>query len=138
MNRNTIAARETSKLAVGLLVADALACAVFVLLHAFDYTVILGLLLGTVGSLLNFYLLGVTMQRVAEKESGQKKAVQASYTLRMLMMIAFCVVGALLPWFQTYAVFVPFVLSTPVLLILQAIEKKRATPDASEETEAGN
>ena len=137
MNQS-IATRETSKLAVGLLVADALVCAVFMLLHAFDYTVILGLLLGTVGSLLNFFLLGVTMQKAAEKESGQKKTVQASYTLRMLMMIAFCVVGILLPWFQSYAVIAPFVLSTPVLLLLQAIEKKRAKPVASEDTEDGN
>ena len=126
MKGKSIAARETLKLGCGMLIGDALMCAVFALLGAFDYTVVLGALLGTAGSLLNFYLLGVTMQKTMNRESGQKKAVQLSYTLRMLMMIAVCIVGYLLPWFQTFAVIIPYLFATPVILILQAIEKKQS------------
>ena len=121
--------RETAKLAVGLLIADALMCAVFVLLGYFDYTVVLGALWGTLGAVLNFFLLGVTVQKAADRESGQKKAVQASYSLRMLMLAAFGVVGILLPWFQTYAVIIPLVLTTPIMLLLQAIENRRQKQD---------
>lgn len=118
--------RETAKLACGLLVADALMCGVYALLGHFDYTVPLGALWGTLGAVLNFLLLGVTMQKATERESGQKKTVQLSYSLRMLMMAAFCIAGILLPFFQTFAVIIPFLLATPIILLLQAIEKKKA------------
>ena len=116
---------ETLRLAAGLLAADVLVCVVFLLCHAFDYTVVLGALFGSAVAVGNFFLLGVTMQRAADRDSGQKKAVQLSYTLRMLMIAAAIVLGYLIPFFQLYAVLAPIVLATPVLLIMQAIAKKR-------------
>jgi hypothetical protein len=117
--------RETTRLAVGLLIVDAVACLVFLLLKKLDYTVPLGLLLGTAVELLNFWLLGRTVRHAMNKSSGQKTAVQGSYALRMLMIGAAVALGALAPCFNVFAVIVPIVAATPVILILQTIEKKK-------------
>ncbi len=117
--------RETIRLAVGLAAVDLLALLVFWYLKKLDYTVSLGLLLGTAVELLNFWLLGRTVRRAMNKGSGQKTTVQGSYALRMLMIGAAVALGALLPCFHVIAVIVPIVAATPVILILQAIEKKK-------------
>ena len=118
--------RETIRLAVGLAIVDLIALLVFWLLKKLDYTVPLGLLLGTAAAVLNFFLLGVTVRRATNKSSGQKATVQGSYALRMLMLGAFIALGALLPCFNVFAVIVPIVATTPVILALQAIDKKKA------------
>lgn len=117
--------RETARLAVGLAAVDLIACLVFWLLKKMDYTVPLGLLLGTAVAVLNFWLLGRTIRHAMNKESGQKATVQGSYALRLLMIGAAGALGALVPCFNVFAVLVPIVAATPVILILQAIEKKK-------------
>lgn len=118
--------RETKRLALGIGVADLLMIAVFVLLRRFDYTVVTGAILGTASAVLNFLLLGITVQTAANQQEGQKKLVQASYSLRMMLMCLTVILGAVLPWFHTVAVIVPFLLNTPIILILQAIDRRKA------------
>lgn len=118
--------RETARLALGLAAVDVIACLVFWFLKKPDYTVPLGLLFGTAVAVLNFWLLGRTVRRAMNKDSGQKATVQGSYALRMLMIGAAVALGALLPFFNVFAVIVPIVAMTPVILILQAIDKKKA------------
>lgn len=118
--------RETARLALGLAAVDVIACLVFWFLKKLDYTVPLGLLFGTAVAVLNFWLLGRTVRRAMNKDSGQKATVQGSYALRMLMIGAAVALGALLPFFNVFAVIVPIVAMTPVILILQAIDKKKA------------
>ena len=55
--------KETGHIAIGVLLADVLMCAVFAIVHKFDYTVVLGALLGTAIAVANFFLLGVTLQK---------------------------------------------------------------------------
>ena len=116
---------ETGRLCLGLLIVDILICGVFLLLKKFNYTVVLGVLLGSAGAVLNFFLLGVTMQKAANQDDGQKKLVQASYSLRMMLMALTVIVGALLPYFHTSAVIVPFLCNTPVILVLQLIDRAK-------------
>lgn len=129
MKVDPIVRRETLRLIMGLLAADVLAAGVFLLLEkvgwaTFDYTVILGLLLGTVIAAVNFFLLGLTIQKEMGKENP-KKSVQLSYTLRMLLMAAAVVAAALLPCFHVIATIVPLILTTPVVLIMRAITEKK-------------
>ena len=55
--------KETGHIAIGVLLGDVLMCAVFAIVHKFDYTVVLGALLGTAIAVANFFLLGVTLQK---------------------------------------------------------------------------
>lgn len=118
--------RETSHIALGLLAVDVLMCVVFFLSHRFDYTVVLGALLGSVFSLLNFFLLGLTIQKVIQKGEEPKKSVRLSYTLRMLMMMAVIVMGVFLPCFHVLAVIVPFLMTQPIILVMRALGVSKA------------
>ena len=55
---------ETKKVAAGTAVMTALMIAVFLILRKFDYTVILGALLGTLTAVGNFFLLALTVQHL--------------------------------------------------------------------------
>ena len=133
MKLDPIIRRETKHLALGIGVADLLMIAVFVLLRRFDYTVVTGAILGTAAAVLNFLLLGITVQTAANQQDGQKKLVQASYSLRMMMLCLTVILGAVLPWFHTVAVIVPLLLNTPIILLLQAIDRKKAKTHAEKE-----
>ena len=55
---------ETKKVAAGTAVMTALMVAVFLILRKFDYTVILGALLGAATAVGNFFLLALTVQHL--------------------------------------------------------------------------
>lgn len=113
--------RETIHTALGVLAVDAVMIMVFAALRHLDSSVLLGALFGTVFSVLNFFLLGVTVQKALQKKASQRKVVQLSYTLRMLLMLAVMVLGIVLPCFHAIAVIVPFLVQQPVILILRAL-----------------
>ena len=79
---------ETKKVAAGTAVMTALMIAVFLILRKFDYTVILGALLGAATAVGNFFLLALTVQHLTgsmpvlprdeeEKEEEEGKADEA-------------------------------------------------------------
>ena len=89
---------------------------VFALLHAampekvpFDLTVLFGGLGGSAVAVLNFFLMGLTIQRVTSTED-QKLAtayMRASYSRRMLMQGLWAVLAIVLPCFQFAAGLLP-------------------------------
>lgn len=127
--------RETGHIALGVLIADVMMCAVFALVGRFDYTVPLGALLGSVFAVGNFFLLGLTVQNAVEKGQDVKRFVRASYTGRMLLYVVCIVLAALLPCFQTVAAIVPLFMPQVVILVMRALglykpEPKKQPEDA--------
>ena len=102
MKLNNAIRRELVFVAAGLAVGDALICAVFALLHKFDYTVPLGAVWGSAFAFLNVYLLALRVQKVADSEDADKKIAQnrlrSSYFGRMMLMVFAIVVGVIVPW----------------------------------------
>ena len=99
---------ETQFIAGVVLVLSALMQIVFVVLGEWDYTVLLGNLLGAALAVGNFFLMGLTVQKVVGLNEGDaKKKLQLSMQLRLIMMLIVCVIGAALTCFQTIAVLVP-------------------------------
>ena len=80
--------KETGHIAIGVLLGDVLMCAVFAIVHKFDYTVVLGALLGTAIAVANFFLLGVTLQKAVGMKEYASKYVRQSYSLRMFFCFA--------------------------------------------------
>ena len=89
---------------------------VFLILHAcmpekvpFDYTVILGGFLGGLIAVLNFFLMGVTVQKVASEanEDNARLRMKASYSRRTLLQMAWVVVAIAAPCFQFAAGILP-------------------------------
>ena len=129
MKLNNAIRRELVFVAAGLAVGDALICAVFALLHKFDYTVPLGAVWGSAFAFLNVYLLALRVQKVADSEDADKKIAQnrlrSSYFGRMMLMVFAIVVGVIVPWFHYISVLIPFLIPQPVMMLRRAIVTAR-------------
>ena len=88
--------KETKKVAIGTFVCVILMWAVFGIGHLaapeqipFDYTVILAGFIGGVVAVLNFFLMGLTVQKVVSMEDDKQAAtkMKTSYTQRMTFQI---------------------------------------------------
>lgn len=129
MKLNNAIRRELVFVAAGLAVGDALICAVFALLHKFDYTVPLGAVWGSAFAFLNIYLLALRVQKVADSEDADKKIAQnrlrSSYFGRMMLMVFAIVVGVIVPWFHYISALIPFLIPQPVMMLRRAIVTAR-------------
>lgn len=129
MKLNNAIRRELVFIAAGLAVGDALICAVFALLHKFDYTVPLGAVWGSAFAFLNVYLLALRVQKVADSEDADKKIAQnrlrSSYFGRMMLMVFAIVVGVIVPWFHYISALIPFLIPQPVMMLRRAIVTAR-------------
>ena len=107
-NVDPIVRKETSFIAVSVLILSGVLQAVYLILGKWDYTVLLGNLWGAALAVGNFFLMGMTIAKAVNLEPAQaKKKVQTSQQLRLLMLLVGCIVGDLLPFCDTIAVLVP-------------------------------
>ncbi len=124
---------ETKKVALSTLVCVILMWVVFFALHMilpdripFDYTVILGGIGGGFVAVLNFFLLGLTVQKVANMQDDDlaKKMMKSSYSQRFLMQVVWCVVVMIAPCFQLVAGIAPLLFPSIGIKILGIFMKK--------------
>ena len=75
----------------------------------FDYTVILGGIGGSVIAVLNFFLMGLAVQKAASAtdEGTARMKLKASYSQRFMMMILWVIVAIVAPCFQFVAGIAP-------------------------------
>ena len=116
---------ETTHIAVGVGCMSVLLLVVFVVLGRFDYTVLLGTLLGGGFAVLNFFLMAMAVQRSVSQRDPQKakKITQSSYTKRLFLLAAVLVVGIKVPYFNWITTIVPlffpritiFIMTLPIL-----------------------
>ena len=123
--------QETGRIALGLLICGVLEIAVYLLLSRFDASVLLGVLLGSFFSLLNFFLLCVSVQKAMDKTEGQAKYLQRIYLLRMMMIIAVLTAAYLIEPVDLIATCVPFVADKAVIYIVKLMENKKATRESA-------
>ena len=115
--------RETCHIALGVLAFSAVMHLVFWALGRWEMGVLWGDLLGGGFAVLNFFLLGLTVQRVAG-ESDEKRArlkFQGSYTLRMLLTLGVIVAAVKLPCFVWPAAVIPLLFPRLTILAMQAM-----------------
>lgn len=87
--------RETRYILAWVLVLSALLQAVFLVLGRWDITVLAGNALSDGVAVLNFFLMGLTVQKALEKdEKDAKTAMKLSQTYRMLFLVVAVAVGA--------------------------------------------
>ena len=124
---------ETLRVALGTLVLSAVMELVFVLLGRWDYTVLLGNLLGIVAAVLNFFLMAVTVTRCVgmEKDKAALK-IRASQLGRLFMLAAFAGCAALLPCFNLVAALVTLLFPSIVIAVLRLTAKKPAPEEGAE------
>lgn len=129
--------RQTRRIALGVLALAAVMVAVYAVIGLFSLSVLLGALYTSALAILNFFIMGLTVQKitdtVGERQrtdeeiqtlSQQMKAkMQASYTLRMVVMFGLIAVGIAAFHFEPLATILPVVFPRIVIAVLQATGK---------------
>lgn len=108
--------KETKKVLIYCVIGTALMCLAFLGLHMafpekipFDYTVVLGGAGGCVMAVLNFFLMGLTVQNIADMkdEDEARKRMRASFSQRKLMQGLWIIAAILAPCFHPVAGLIP-------------------------------
>jgi putative Mn2+ efflux pump MntP len=101
--------KETKYIALWGIILSLVLEAVFLIISRWDYTVLLGNVLGTFASTLNFFLLGLTVQKaVLKDEKEAKTTMKLSQTYRNIMMLIIAALGVSLDCFNVWATLIPF------------------------------
>ena len=101
--------RETLYIAKFVVLLSVLMQAVFLVIGRWDYTVLLGNVLSGSVAVLNFLLMGITVQKAVMKEEKEAKdLMKLSQTLRLFMMLVFALIGYIIPVFNLLAVIIPY------------------------------
>lgn len=129
--------RETGHIALGVLAFSAVMHLVFWAIGRWEPGVLWGNLLGGGFAVLNFLLLGLTVQKIAG-ESDEKRArlkLQGSYTLRMLLTLGVIVIAIKVPCFVWPAAVIPLLFPRLTILAMQAMGMYR--PEKTAPTRKG-
>ena len=122
---------ETKKVAASTIIGVLLMWIVFAILHGImpekiplDYTVFLGGICGGVVAVLNFLLMGLTVQKVAATadEDTARSRMKASYSQRMMLQILWIVAAIVVPCFQFVSGIVPLLLPSIGIKIMGIIK----------------
>lgn len=80
---------------------------IFFIAGKWNYTVVAGSILGIFASVLNFFLMCLTVQNAVKKEEKEMRDyVKLSQTLRNFMLVAFAVIGVLVSVFNTWSMLI--------------------------------
>lgn len=119
--------KETKRIALATGAGVILMILVFFALHMgmpekvpFDYTVILGGIGGGLIAVLNFFLMGLTVQKIASglSEEDARMRMKASYSQRMLLQAVWIVAAIAAPCFHFVAGIVPLLFPGTFIKIL--------------------
>lgn len=126
--------KETKRVAAYTGIGMVLMWIVFLILHGiipdkvpFDYTVILGGLGGAVIAVLNFFLMGLTIQKVTstQDEDTARMKMKASYSQRMLMQMLWVIAAIVAPCFQFAAGIIPLLFPSTGIKLNNLLNKNK-------------
>ena len=128
MKANETVKKECIYIAYCCTILSVLMQAVFVVCKRWEYTVLLGNLLSLVASVLNFYFMGLTVQKAVERdESDAKKLMKSSSSVRTAVLFVIIAIGVALPWFNTVAVIVPVFFPRIAIMLRPFIKDKKGS-----------
>lgn len=117
--------REFGYISAFTVIFSVLMQSVFLIIGKWDYTVLLGNLLGAAAAVGNFLLLGITVQTALDKEEKDaKNLMKISQTGRMFMLFAVAMIGYLVPIFNVIAVVIPYLFPRIAIALRPLFMKK--------------
>lgn len=125
--------KDMLKLIVGEVIIDAVVVLIFALLDKLNYTVFLGLLLGTAVNTLCFFILCISVNKMITDgdQAHAKRTIGISYAMRLLILALSLAVGFKFDCFNPIAVIVPVLSTRPILSVYSLFEKGRNKNDRS-------
>lgn len=117
--------KEVSYIAFWVTVFSIFTQAVFLVIGKWDYTVLLGNLLSGSAAVLNFLLMGITVQNAVLKEDKQaKNMIKVSQSLRLLGLFVVAAIGLTFPIFNIWTVLIPLIFPRIAIAIRPIFTKK--------------
>lgn len=102
--------KETIYVLVWVLGLSVIMQAVFLIIKRWDYTVLTGNVLTGFAVTLNFFLMGLGVQKSLSKDEKEaKKVIRLSQIYRYLILIVFLVIGVVFKCFNNWTVFIPVI-----------------------------
>ena len=116
--------RETIYIASFVTILSMLMEAVFLIIGKWDYTVLLGNLLGGLVAVGNFFFMGITIQRSLQKSDEERSSfIKLSYTYRTFAIIISALVGFICPVFNGFAVVIPLFFPRIAIFLKPFVDK---------------
>lgn len=114
--------KETGHIALGTAAGVVVMLVVFAVLGRFTAGVAVSGVLGGALAVANFFLLGLTVQKIAngQPEDRARKWMQFSYNMRMLLMVVWLIVALAVPFFNWIAALVPLLMPRLTIGVMQA------------------
>lgn len=126
--------KETKNVFLYTAIGTVLSWIAFFVLHLFfeeqvpfNYTVFLGGIGGLAVAVLNFFLMGLTVQKVAGEEDDKKASsiMKASFTRRMLLQGVWIIAAILAPCFQVVAGVLPLLFPSLGIKVKGIMDSKK-------------
>ena len=118
--------KETKYISLWIILLSVLMQAVFLVLGKWDYTVLFGSVLSGSASVLNFFLMGITVQKALEKdEKDAKNSMRVSQIYRFLFLVVVVIVGVILPYFNIWTVLITMFFPRIAIAFRPVFDKKR-------------
>ncbi|MBE6012893.1 MAG: hypothetical protein E7234_10110 [Lachnospiraceae bacterium] len=96
---------------------------VFLILKKLTFYVFLSAFIGAILAILNFFLLGLSLNKAVNKEaSNAKQYIQVSYSYRMIGLFIILAIGLYLKLFNPVAILLPLIFPR---IVISAINFKR-------------
>lgn len=131
---NETVKKETVYIAVWVVIFSVMMEGIFLIIGKWDGTVLFGNLLGAVFAVLNFLLMGITVQAaVSKEEKSAATTIKFSQSLRFFMLFVVAGIGILAPVFSAPAVIIPLFFPRAAIFIKSFCQKKSAAKGGERE-----
>ena len=118
--------KETTYIFAITVILSVLMQSVFLIVGKWDYTVLLGNLLGIIAAVGNFFVMGINIQSALGREEKEaKNLIKLSQTLRMLALFVIAMIGYLVPVFNIVAVIIPYLFPRIAVSLRPLFTKER-------------
>ncbi len=146
MNKQKLPARELLSILIGEIIVSSVICGIYLLIDKYTYKVLLGVLLGSAVTFLNFLVLSIMTNRVinrfleargdaelsdeeasalALKFQGQvQNQIKISFIVRTAVLAATLVVAFLIEIFEVLPTVIPLLMLRPILTVSEFIKRK--------------
>lgn len=116
--------KETKYISFFVIILSVLMQSVFLIISKWDYTVLLGNIYGAAIAVLNFFVMGLYVQKaVGQDEKDAKQTVKASQSLRFAAIILLAGVGVVIPVFNPVTVVIPLIFPSIAVFLRPLIDK---------------
>lgn len=117
--------RETRYIAGVVIILSVIMEAVFLIIGMWSYKVLLGNILGGTVAVVNFLLMGITVQKAVQKdEKDAATLMKLSQTLRNMMLLIAAVLAIALPFINPVAAIIPLLFPRIAIALIPLRDRK--------------